>query len=125
MFAGAATLYGESPVPLERSTYPNVGAGLHFVIKPAQRMLVNFEYAQGIGDSRGAVRPSGMTSLGFHEHLFDERIHRLPADVARRGPQRPAVRRPATRARTSSRALTLATCLSAARSVGSVRFREI
>lgn len=53
LFAGAAQLYGEAPVPLERSTYPTVGAGLHFVIKPEQRMLLNLEFAQGIGDSRG------------------------------------------------------------------------
>ena len=53
LFAGVATLYGEAPVPLDRSAYPNVGGGLHFVLKPAQRMLVNLEYAQGVGDSRG------------------------------------------------------------------------
>jgi hypothetical protein len=40
-------------VPLDRSVYLIISAGLHFVLKPAQRMLVNFEYAQGIGDSRG------------------------------------------------------------------------
>ena len=53
LFAGAAGLYGEAPVPLDRSIYPTVGAGLHFVIKPKERMNVNLEYAQGIGDSRG------------------------------------------------------------------------
>ena len=26
---------------------------MHFVIKPADHMLVNREYAQGVGDSRG------------------------------------------------------------------------
>ena len=31
LFAGAAGLYGEAPVPLDRSIYPTVGAGLHFV----------------------------------------------------------------------------------------------
>jgi len=59
MFAGAATLYGESPVPLERSTYPNVGTGLHFVIKPAQHMLVNLEYAQGVGANKGVYMKLG------------------------------------------------------------------
>jgi hypothetical protein len=59
VFAGAAKLYGDAPVALERSTYPTVGAGLHFVIKPAQRMLVNLEYAQGIGDSRGVYLKLG------------------------------------------------------------------
>jgi hypothetical protein len=53
LFSGAAALYGEAPVPLDRSIYPTFGAGLHFVLKPAQRMLVNLEYAQGIGDNRG------------------------------------------------------------------------
>jgi hypothetical protein len=59
LFAGAAQLYGEAPVPLDRSTYPTVGAGLHFVIKPAQRMLVNLEYAQGIGSHRGVYLKLG------------------------------------------------------------------
>jgi hypothetical protein len=52
-FTGAATLYGEPPVPLERTVFPTVGAGLHFVIKPVQRMLVNLEYAQGVKDNHG------------------------------------------------------------------------
>ena len=59
LFAGAAELYGEAPVPLERSTYPTIGAGVHFVIKPEERMLVNLEYAQGIGDSRGVYLKLG------------------------------------------------------------------
>ena len=59
LFAVAATLYGEAPVPLERSTYPTVGAGLHFVIKPAQRMLVNLEYAQGVSENRGVYMKLG------------------------------------------------------------------
>jgi hypothetical protein len=53
LFGGAAHLYGEAPIPLDRSLYPTVGAGVHFVIKPVQRMLVNLEYAQGTGDNRG------------------------------------------------------------------------
>ena len=59
LFGGAARLYGEAPVPLERSTYPTIGAGVHFVIKPRERMLVNLEYAQGIGDSRGVYLKLG------------------------------------------------------------------
>jgi hypothetical protein len=59
LFTGAAGLYGEPPVPLERSIYPTVGAGLHFVIKPVQRMLVNLEYAQGIKDNRGVYLKLG------------------------------------------------------------------
>jgi len=59
LFAGAAALYGEAPVPLERTTYPTIGAGLHFVIKPKERMVMNLEYAQGIGDSRGVYLKFG------------------------------------------------------------------
>jgi hypothetical protein len=59
LFGGAARLYGQAPVPLERSTYPTIGAGVHFVIKPKERMLVNLEYAQGIGDSRGVYLKLG------------------------------------------------------------------
>jgi hypothetical protein len=53
LFAGGAGLYGHAPVALERNIYPNAGGGVHFVIKPLQRMLVNLEYAQGVGNSRG------------------------------------------------------------------------
>lgn len=59
LFAGAAELYGDAPLPLERSTFPTVGAGLHFVIKPEQRMIVNLEFAQGTGDSRGVYLKLG------------------------------------------------------------------
>src|SRR6476661_10098686 len=41
LFGGAARLYGEAPVPLDRSIYPVIGAGVHFVLKPVQRMNVN------------------------------------------------------------------------------------
>jgi hypothetical protein len=58
-FAGAAGLYGEAPVPLERSAYPNFGAGLQFVIKPMERMNVNLEYAQGIDENRGVYLKLG------------------------------------------------------------------
>ena len=47
------------PFPLDRSLYPTVGAGVHFVIKPAQHILLNLEYAQGIGDSRGVYLKLG------------------------------------------------------------------
>jgi hypothetical protein len=53
LFGGAAGLYGDAPVPLDRTVYPTVGAGLHFVIKPKERMNVNLEYAQGIEHNRG------------------------------------------------------------------------
>ena len=59
LFGGLAQLYGEAPVPLDRSLYPTIGAGVHFVIKPVQRMLVNLEYAQGTGDNRGVYLKLG------------------------------------------------------------------
>jgi hypothetical protein len=59
VFTGAAGLYGEAPVPLERSVYPIIGAGVHFVLKPVQRMNVNIEYAQGIEDNRGVYLKLG------------------------------------------------------------------
>ena len=59
MFVGAAGLYGDPPVPLDRSVYPAFGAGLQFVIKPEQRMNVNLEYAQGIDENRGVYLKLG------------------------------------------------------------------
>jgi hypothetical protein len=54
LFGGVAGLYGENSVtPLNRQLYPVAGAGVHFVIKPEQHMLVNFEYAQGVEDNHG------------------------------------------------------------------------
>jgi hypothetical protein len=59
IFVGAAGLYGDPPVALDRSIYPAFGAGLQLVIKPAQRMNVNLEYAQGIDDNRGVYLKLG------------------------------------------------------------------
>jgi hypothetical protein len=59
IFAGAARLYGEPPLPLERHTYPTAGAGLHFVLKPAQRIIVNLEYAHGVQDNQGVYLKLG------------------------------------------------------------------
>ena len=59
LFTGAAGLYGDAPIPLDRSIYPVVGAGVQFVLKPAQRMNVNFEYTQGIEDNHGAYLKLG------------------------------------------------------------------
>ena len=59
LFTGAAGLYGEATLPLGRSLYPMFGAGLHFVIKPDARMIVNLEYAQGIEDNRGVYLKLG------------------------------------------------------------------
>jgi hypothetical protein len=59
LFGGAAGLYGEAPTPLNRSIYPNIGAGLQFVLKPVQRMNINLEYAQGIEGNRGVYLKLG------------------------------------------------------------------
>ena len=45
LFGGAAV--HDAPVPLDRSLYPTIGAGVHFVIKPVQRMIVNLEVPHG------------------------------------------------------------------------------
>ena len=46
-------------VSAARDFYPTVGAGIHFVIKPAQRMLINFEYAEGVEGNRGVFLKFG------------------------------------------------------------------
>ena len=60
LFAGAAGLYGKDGVTsATRDFYPTFGGGIHFVIKPAQRMLVNLEYAQGVEGNRGVFLKFG------------------------------------------------------------------
>ena len=53
LFGGVAALYGSSSPPLERQYYPTWGLGLQFIVKPAQHMLANLEYAQGVEDNHG------------------------------------------------------------------------
>jgi hypothetical protein len=54
VFAGIADLYGDrGAASASRQIYPTWGAGLHFIIKPAERMLANLEYAQGVEDNHG------------------------------------------------------------------------
>ncbi|HEX4566010.1 MAG TPA: hypothetical protein VH138_05230 [Vicinamibacterales bacterium] len=52
-FAGVAELYGQSVIPLARSSFPTFGVGLQFVVKPDKHMLANLEYAQGVEDNHG------------------------------------------------------------------------
>ncbi|HKW00554.1 MAG TPA: BamA/TamA family outer membrane protein [Vicinamibacterales bacterium] len=59
LFAGLAGLYGTSPTPLDRQTYPMVGAGLQFIIMPDKHMLASLEYAQGIEDNHGLLLKLG------------------------------------------------------------------
>ena len=42
-----------------RDFYPTGGAGIHSVLKPAPRMLVNLEYAQGVEGNHGVFLKFG------------------------------------------------------------------
>jgi hypothetical protein len=54
VFTGIADLYGDrGAASASRQIYPTWGAGLHFIVKPAEHMLANLEYAQGIEDNHG------------------------------------------------------------------------
>jgi len=60
LFAGVASLYGESATASTgRDFYPAWGGGIHFVVKPAQRMLINLEYAAGVEENRGVYLKFG------------------------------------------------------------------
>jgi hypothetical protein len=59
LFGGLAGLYGQSHESTERDFYPTWGGGIHFVVKPADRMLINLEYAGGIEDNRGVYLKFG------------------------------------------------------------------
>jgi len=60
VFAGVASLYGDRSVAsASRQFYPAWGAGVQFIIKPAQRMLANLEYAQGVEDNHGVYLKFG------------------------------------------------------------------
>jgi len=60
LFAGVAGLYGQSDTTsTEQDFYPMWGAGIHFVVKPRERMLINLEYAQGIEDNHGVYLKFG------------------------------------------------------------------
>jgi hypothetical protein len=54
IFGGVAWLYGGSSAPLDNDGYyPSYGAGVHFVLKPEDHMLINLEYARGSEDNYG------------------------------------------------------------------------
>jgi len=60
LFGGVAQLYGDpGPASSNRRAYTTWGAGIHFIIKPAERLLANFEYAQGVEDNRGVYLKIG------------------------------------------------------------------
>ena len=51
VFAGVAAVYGErdttEAAASEDTYYPSFGGGVHFIIKPQQRVIANLEYAYG------------------------------------------------------------------------------
>jgi hypothetical protein len=59
LFAGVAGLYGESPHATQSAGLSMAGAGLQFIVKPAQRLLVNLEYAQGLEGNCGVYLKFG------------------------------------------------------------------
>ncbi len=60
LFAGVASLYGTSATTSKnRDAYPTWGGGIHFVLKPDKRLLVNLEYASGVEDNRGGYLKFG------------------------------------------------------------------
>jgi hypothetical protein len=60
LFGGVAQLYGDrGPASNNQQTYTTWGAGLHFIIKPAERLLANLEYAQGLEDNHGVYLKFG------------------------------------------------------------------
>ena len=48
-----------SPVPTKQTFYPNVGAGIQYVIKEKEGMVLNLEYAKGKGDNQGVYLKFG------------------------------------------------------------------
>jgi hypothetical protein len=59
-FAGVAGLYGEhGESPGSRQDFPAWGGGVQFIVKPAQKMLANLEYAQGVDAHRGVYLKFG------------------------------------------------------------------
>ena len=54
IFGGVGWLYGGSAAPVTNDGYyPSGGAGVQFVLKPEDHMLVNLEYAHGSKDNYG------------------------------------------------------------------------
>ena len=60
LFAGAAALYGtSSTTSRNRDFYPTWGGGVHYVLKPDKRILMNLEYAAGVEDNHGGYLKFG------------------------------------------------------------------
>ena len=60
VFGGVGWLYGGSSAPIDSDGYyPSYGAGLQFVLKPEDHMLVNLEYAHGSENNYGVYLKFG------------------------------------------------------------------
>jgi hypothetical protein len=60
VFAGIGCLYGgELKCSDNANIYPNVGAGVQYVIKEKEGMVLNLEYAKGKGDNQGVYLKFG------------------------------------------------------------------
>ncbi len=60
VFAGVGCLYGASLVCTDaENIYPNAGAGVQYVIKKDEGMVLNLEYAKGKGDNAGVYLKFG------------------------------------------------------------------
>jgi len=54
IFTGIACLYGNGKDCTDSANlYPSYGAGIQYVVKPKEKMVVNLEYAQGKSDNYG------------------------------------------------------------------------
>jgi hypothetical protein len=60
IFAGEACLYGNGEDCADsRNRYPSYGAGIQFIIKQKEKMVLNLEYAQGKSDNYGVYLKFG------------------------------------------------------------------
>ena len=60
VFAGVGCLYGGSLTCSDsENIYPDVGAGIQYVIKQKEGMVLNLEYAKGKGDNEGVLLKFG------------------------------------------------------------------
>jgi hypothetical protein len=59
-FAGAACLYGDGLACGDSdNVYPNAGAGVQYVLKPEQGLVINLEYAQGKNGDNAVILKMG------------------------------------------------------------------
>ena len=59
VFAGVACTYGDGETCSGENVYPAAGAGIQYVLKPKERIVLNLEYAQGDGDNHGVYLKMG------------------------------------------------------------------